>query len=169
MKKSDGTVALLISVCLATCVPRMQIAAPSQPTTSVDDEIRSVVDLINEHRRTVNCPALQWISVVASVAQSHSSDMVRRNFFSHTTPEGLSPFQRLERVGIKYTRAAENIAAGQTTGEQVFHSWLSSAGHRRNIEDCALRQHGIGFTRGQPSLPFGTVTNAWTHVFVTLR
>lgn len=169
MKKSDVTVALLISVSLATCVPRVEVAPPSRPTTSVGDEVRTLVDLVNEHRRSRKCPALQWISAVADVASSHSEDMTRRNFFNHTNPEGLTPFQRLDRAGIKFTRAAENIAAGQATGQQVFNSWMGSSGHRRNIEDCALRQHGIGFARGQPSLPYGTVTNAWTHVLVTLE
>lgn len=169
MKKGDVTVALLFAVSLLTCAPRVQVAAPSRPTSSVDEEIRTVVDLINQHRRASNCRPLEWIGPIATVAQSHSGDMVRRNFFSHTNPDGLTPFQRLERAGIKYSRAAENIAAGQQNGAAVYQSWLSSAGHRRNIEDCKLRQHGIGYTRGQPSLPYGTVTNAWTHVFVTLR
>lgn len=169
MKKSDVTVALLISLSGATCVPRLQVARPPEPARSVDEEIRTVVELVNAHRRSRNCPALAWASKVADVANAHAADMARRNFFSHTNPDGLTPFQRLARAGIKYSRAAENIAAGQATGEQVFRSWLSSAGHRRNIEDCALRQHGIGFERGQPSLPYGTVTNAWTHVLVTLR
>jgi uncharacterized protein YkwD len=169
MNQGDVTVALLLAASFVTCAPRVQLTAPSRPTASVDQEIRTVVDLINRHRRASNCNALEWIGPLADVAKNHSGDMVRRNFFSHTNPDGLSPFQRLERAGIKYSRAAENIAAGQQTGAAVFQSWLSSAGHRRNIEDCKLRQHGIGYTRGRPSLPYGTVTNAWTHVIVTLR
>jgi uncharacterized protein YkwD len=169
MNGGDVRVALLLAVSLVACVPRLPVAAPSRPATSVDHEIRTLVDLINQHRRASDCPALEWISPIFDVAQNHSGDMVRRNFFSHTNPEGLTPGQRLERAGIRFSKAAENIAYGQQTGEAVFRSWLGSPGHRRNIEDCSLRQHGLGFTRGQPSLPYGTVTNAWTHVLVTLR
>lgn len=169
MRKGDVTVALLLALSLVACAPRPRLAAPSRPTTSVDDEIRTLVDLINQHRRASKCRALEWIGPVAEVAQTHSSDMVRRNFFSHTNPDGLTPFQRLAGAGVKYSRAAENIAYGQQTGAAVFQSWLGSPGHRRNLEDCTLRQHGLGFTRGQASLPYGTVTNAWAHVLVTLR
>jgi uncharacterized protein YkwD len=54
--------------------------------------------------------------------------------------------------------AAENIAAGQWSAQQVLDSWLSSPGHRRNIENCGLLEHGVGLTQ-----------NHSTHVLVTLR
>jgi uncharacterized protein YkwD len=88
---------------------------------------------------------------------------------SHDSPEGVSPFQRLTRAGISYMRAAENIAAGQQTGAEVFRSWMGSAGHRRNIENCNLIMHGLALTRGAETMPFGSVTNAWVNVFVTPR
>jgi uncharacterized protein YkwD len=166
---SRATSVALFVAALFGCAQPVRVTAPAQPTTSVDDEVRTVVDLINQHRKRFGCRALQWDRVVADVAKAHSADMVRRNFVSHTNPDGVGPFQRLARAGIRYTRAAENIAAGQKTGAEVFQSWMQSPGHRRNIEDCALAVHGVGFTRGAASLPYGTITNAWTNVFVTPR
>ena len=168
MRKGDVTVALLVAAALSCAAPA-PLLPPAQPTASVDDEIETVVRLVDAHRKRVGCKPLEWSRAVAGVAQAHSADMVRRNFMDHRNPDGLTPFQRLAHAGINYSRAAENIAAGQGTGGEVFDSWIRSPGHRRNIEDCLFQEHGVGYTRGTPSLPYGTITAAWTHVFVRPR
>ena len=120
--------------------------------------MEAFVELVNKHRERVGCKPLTWLSPVARVAQNHSDEMAALGFFSHTNLRGETPFDRLRKAGIAYRLAAENIAEGQRTAEEVLASWLSSSGHRRNIEDCNLEQHGVGMTQ-----------NRWTHVFVTLR
>lgn len=146
--------AMLLSSC-ALGIPA--IDPPIDPPASTRDEVRAFADLVNKHRRRVGCKELTWVSAVAAVAQQHSEDMVSQGFFSHVNHMGQDPFDRLRRAGIRYTMAAENIAAGQRTAEDVLASWLSSSGHRRNIEDCRLLQHGIGLAN-----------NRWTHMFVRL-
>lgn len=155
---------------LSGCMSRpLPTRAQTHPVTSVSQEISALIVLVNAHRAKVGCKPLEWINQVAVVAQKHSDDMVARGYFNHKTLEGVTPFQRLAKAGVRFILAAENIAAGQTTGQAVMASWLASPGHRRNIEDCAMQQHGIGFTRGTKVLPYGTITNAWTHNFVVLR
>ena len=145
--------ALLLDGCVIA-----PIAPPVAPPASARDEVRAFTELVNEHRKKVGCRPLTWVSAVAVVAQRHSEEMAALGFFSHTNLQGETPFARLRKAGIQYTMAAENIAEGQRTAEQVLASWLSSRGHRRNIEDCSFRQHGIGMEQ-----------NRWTHMFVTLR
>jgi uncharacterized protein YkwD len=149
----------VMAITLSSCIVAPgTIKAPTAPPPSTRDEVRAFTELVNKHRRSVGCKELTWVSAVADVAQKHSEDMYRHNFFDHVNQEGKSPFDRLRLAGIAYTAAAENIAAGQGTAEQVLASWLSSSGHRRNIEDCRLLQHGIGLAN-----------NYWTHMFVRLR
>jgi uncharacterized protein YkwD len=170
MKKGDVTVAFLLTLFSTGCMAGFAPPPPqAPPVTSEGDEIRALITLVNAHRVKVGCKPLQWDNQVGAVAQNHSDDMVARGYFNHKTPEGVTPFQRLEKAGVRAIRAAENIAAGQTTAQVVMTSWLGSPGHRRNIEDCAMQQHGIGFTRGTKVLPYGTIINAWTHNFVVLR
>src|SRR5687768_17733429 len=125
MKPGDLTVALLLSIALTGCMGGLPPKPPVIPSTSTTDEIRALVELVNRHRRGVGCKDLIWLEPVASVAQKHSDDMVRRGFFDHKNPDGLTPFQRLNAAGLKFTRAAENIAAGQATAHAVMASWLS--------------------------------------------
>jgi uncharacterized protein YkwD len=147
--------ATLLTGCVVVAPP---IESPVDPPPSTRDEVRAFTELVNKHRRQIGCKELTWVSAVASIAQKHSEDMYHNNFFSHTNHFGKTPFDRLREAGIAYTAAAENIAEGQRTAEQVLASWLSSSGHRRNIEDCRMLQHGVGLAN-----------NHWTHMFVRLR
>jgi uncharacterized protein YkwD len=81
--------------------------------------------------------------------------MVRRDYFSHTNPEGQSPFDRLRAAGVTYTAAAENIAYGYPTAAAVLQGWRNSDGHRRNLENCEYTHHGVGLNSGK-----------WVEVFI---
>lgn len=120
-------------------------------------EVQAFVSLVNSHRDAVGCPRLVWNDEVAEVARAHSRDMVDRDFFAHTNPDGDSPADRLRDAGIDYRRTAENIAHGYATGAAVLEGWLASSGHRAAIENCQLSEHGVA-----------VVGSHWTHLFVTL-
>lgn len=126
------------------------------PISDLDPKVVSFVEQMNAHRASVGCAPLAWNQGVADVAQGHSQDMVDRDFFSHENPDGASPFDRLRSAGIDFSRAAENIAYGYPTAEDVLAAWLDSAGHRANIDNCELTEHGVGL-----------VGTHWTHLFIT--
>ncbi|HEY7728030.1 MAG TPA: CAP domain-containing protein, partial [Candidatus Eisenbacteria bacterium] len=98
---------------------------------------------------------LTWDPRVAAVAEGHSRDMVDRSYFSHVSPDGETPWDRLAAAGISYSAAGENIAYGYPTGSAVLAAWLGSPGHRANIENPSFTRHGVGL-----------VGTYWTHVFI---
>jgi uncharacterized protein YkwD len=129
-----------------TDAPTAPLAGGSPPPPAsgpTDPELVSFVQQMNAHRVSLGLAPLVWDSRVAAVAQAHSQDMLDRGFFSHTTPEGVSPWSRLAAAGITYTTAGENIAWGYPTGSAVLGGWLGSPGHRANIEN-ASSHHGAG-------------------------
>ena len=127
-------------------------AAPADPTAEA-----AVLALVNEARADAGCGALTADPALAAVARAHSADMRDRDYFSHTSPEGLSPFDRAEQAGVGYSRA-ENIAFGQSDAAAVMEAWLESPGHRENILDCDLTRLGVGVAEG-PGGPW------WTQLF----
>lgn len=141
---------LLIPVVLAGCD-----AGVLDP--ELDPEVGTFVTLVNDHRASIGCPRLAWNGDVAEVARDHSQDMIDRGFFAHTNPDGDSPADRLRGAGIDYRRMAENIAQGYGSGPDVLRAWLDSSGHRANIENCQLLEHGVA-----------VVGTTWTHLFATL-
>ncbi len=92
--------------------------------------------------------ALKWNAVLAAVAENHSRDMSVRNYFAHTNPDGLSPFNRMKKAGYRYRAAGENIAAGYATPASVVAAWLKSPGHCRNIMNKSFTRLGVGYYQG---------------------
>lgn len=118
--------------------------------------VEEMVDLVNAYRRSKGCPALVWMQTVANAAQGHADDMARRDYFSHTSPEGHGPTDRLRTHGVSYRAMGENIAQHPGGPPDVLNGWLASPAHRQNLERCSYTHHGIGLRSGY-----------WTHLFVT--
>lgn len=145
---------LLSGVLLVGCDAVLPTAAAMEGA-SAPPEAQEFVTLVNRHRAANGCGPLAWHTGTADVALTHSQDMAARNFFSHTNPDGLSPFARLARAGISFRTAGENLANGWQTPQTVFQAWLDSPSHRANIENCAYTHHGMGVYQ-----------NRWTHLFL---
>ncbi len=123
-----------------------------------DPAIQELLQLVNAKRSSVGCPELEWDNQLALVALKHSRDMVSRNFFGHTNPDGKDPFERLKESKVVFSAAAENIALGPRTGRQVFEIWLRSPEHRKNMLDCHFTRQGVGYVEGR-----------WTHLLLKPR
>lgn len=149
-----GPAALLA---LAGCVAAAPAPEPRRtpPPAGSTTEARALAERVNRHRQSRGLHALVWDERIAAVARRHSEDMARRGYFSHETPEGVDPFERLRRAGIEFRAAAENIGEGDGGGERMLRGWLASPGHRANLESQATTHHGIGRSG-----------RFWTHVFV---
>ena len=119
-----------------------------------------VLSLVNAERAKQGLSALTLDQNLSAVATAHSKDMAQRNFFSHTNPDGQSPFDRMKANGISYKTAAENIAVGQSSPEQVVSSWMNSQGHRKNILNGNFNKMGIGLYETQSGYRY-----YWTQCF----
>ena len=117
------------------------ISTPSEPAQDgTEDE---VVDFVNGERAKTGCDPLTMDPKLAQAAQDHSTDMAERDYFDHTTPEGLTFADRIVNAGYP-TPGAENIAVGQQNAEDVMDAWMNSDGHRANILNCDLKTIGVG-------------------------
>ncbi len=115
--------------------------------------------LTNQARVSSGLPALQCDLALADVARAHSEDMARRNFFSHTNPEGEQPWDRMRRQGIAdFSTAGENIAYGYSSPSEVHSVWMNSSGHRANILSRNYTHIGVGAYNDNGTL-------YWTQVF----
>jgi uncharacterized protein YkwD len=109
-------------------------------------------DEVNAVRSRHHLTPLRRAAELDAIARSHSRDMARRNYFSHETPEGSNPLDRIQSGGVVgFTLAAENL--GKTdrddpNREIVFH-WLRSPDHRRNLLAPPWNGTGIGIARAR--------------------
>lgn len=72
-----------------------------------------------------------------------ANDMAKNNYFSHNSKVLGTPFEHMKKNGVKYRTAAENIAKGQKTPEEVMNTWKKSPGHRKNILNPKFHKMGI--------------------------
>ncbi|WP_344970557.1 CAP domain-containing protein [Streptosporangium fragile] len=113
-----------------------------------------VVRLVNIERRRARCAPLRVDRRLTRSARAHSSEMADTGKFSHTSPDGKSPWERMEAAGYG-NGGAENIGRGYTSAEQAVRSWMETTGHRRNILNCELKATGVGVVQG-PEGPWWT-------------
>lgn len=84
---------------------------------------------------------------LTAVARKHSVDMFQKGYFSHVSPDGKGPFDRMRNDGVRFTNAGENIALAPTL--DIAHSGLMhSPGHRANILRPEFGRLGIGIVDG---------------------
>ncbi|GAA2517967.1 hypothetical protein GCM10010393_58650 [Streptomyces gobitricini] len=107
--------------------------------------------LVNAERAKVGCVPVRASRGLSALAGAYSEDMAERGFFSHTDPDGASPWDRAAKAGVEGL-AAENIARGQADARAVMESWMNSDGHRANILNCDYTRLGVGvhFADGGP-------------------
>ena len=112
-----------------------------------EDLEEKMLTLINAERMKRGLRALLPDKELVPVARAHSIDMFARSYFSHQTPEGLTPADRVKKAGVRYLVMGENLALGQTLS--ICHRGLmNSPGHRANILSSAYGRVGIGILDG---------------------
>ena len=91
---------------------------------------------------------LKWNSKHALAAERHSKDMSVKNYFSHTSKSGKSPYARIKATGYRYRAAGETLAAGYSTPSAVVNAWLKSPGHCKILMSKSYTQVGVGYYKG---------------------
>ncbi|MBD3934638.1 CAP domain-containing protein [Streptomyces chumphonensis] len=136
--------------------PKPEAPPSKAPTTPGDSGVHSaaearVLALVNQERGRAGCGPVRADAELAKLAGDYSRDMAVRGFFSHTDPDGRSPWDRADDAGVDHM-GGENIARGQADAEAVMDAWMNSTGHRDNILNCDFTTLGVGahFAGGGP-------------------
>lgn len=87
--------------------------------------------------------AVAWDAQLQQAATVHATDMAQNNFFSHTGSDGSTLRQRVPAAGYNYSTAGENIAAGQTSVQDVVDGWMNSPSHCANTMKAEFRDVGV--------------------------
>jgi uncharacterized protein YkwD len=108
---------------------------------------QEMLRLVNIERDKAGLPPVEFDTALRDVARAHSQDMFERGYFSHYSPEGQSPFDRMNKAGIAYAHAGENLALAPSTS-LAMQGLMNSPGHRANILNPDFGKIGIGVIDG---------------------
>ncbi len=139
--------------------------ADTEVLASAEPELatQAILCLLNRERAARGLVPLRRNEKLATAANGHSRDMVRRRYFAHTSPGRVTFARRIERT--RYASGAakklgENLAWGMgdpAAPSAIVRGWMQSPEHRANVLDPAFRSIGIGIA---PGVPVATASSA---------
>jgi uncharacterized protein YkwD len=132
----------------------MVLATPLSPPSQEDAAAagQRVLELVNEARSHARrcgrkkfraTTPLKHAAALEHAAGNHARDMAARNFLAHKGSDESMPAERATRAGYSWASVAENVAAGQTTADEVVDTWLASPGHCANLMDPRYSESGV--------------------------
>ena len=90
------------------------------------------------------------------LARGHAQDMIDRNYFSHTTPEGKTYKMRLQERGIVLNWSGENFYATTSPENKVVEvtmQWfMGDPPHARNVLNVHYTKIGVGVAKSASGL-----------------
>src|SRR5690606_32541749 len=95
--------------------------APAPKTIEIE-----ILELINAHRIEMGLNSLNGLTIIKSVAYTHTDYMVEVNAVNHD-----NFYQRKESLqqNAGATKVGENVAYAYSSAQSVVNAWLNSEGH----------------------------------------
>jgi uncharacterized protein YkwD len=144
---------LVAMIIVALCGLPAATPASAEAPDNLQTLRQGALELVNQARAAHGLSRLELGRNLDEAAQSHAQDMLRRGYFSHTSPEGANVQDRYVAAGgSRWELVAENIArcegcgppVTEATVEWLQEGWMNSPEHRENILRPGLTRFGFG-------------------------
>lgn len=151
--RADGGPAARARVASERCV-----SADAMPGQAAVEDLRAgTLCLMNAERTARGLGRLQAEPLLGRVAASYARQMVRGQFFDHTSPAGSTMLARIKATSylrdVTSWSVGENLAWGTgalATPRAMVRAWMQSTEHRANLLDRHFADVGIGVSAGAP-------------------
>ena len=110
--------------------------------------INHIVELTNEARQEQGLAPLKHNKLLNLSAQKKAEDMIKLDYFAHTSPENVKPWHWFKLAGYNYTYAGENLAINFVEAEDAIEAWMDSPTHRDNITSENYNDIGVAVVVG---------------------
>lgn len=116
----------------------------------IDDKIniQNIIAYTNIDRSQNNVGQLSYNDDLVAAAQQKANDMLMRQYFSHTDPDGNFVWPLVEQNGYDYQYVGENLAIYFTGVMALNSAWMASPEHRANILKPEYTNMGVGIAQG---------------------
>ncbi|MDQ4035305.1 MAG: CAP domain-containing protein [Chloroflexota bacterium] len=130
--------------------------------------------LLNGARTNNGMAPVQQHGTLVGLARWRSSDMLNRDYFSHTIPGcGCLVYTYYDQNGLRYDWAGENIGWNSGLDDssspvRVHEKFMASPGHRANVLDARFTHGGVGAAAADDRMYQGYVqdTRMYTELFM---
>jgi uncharacterized protein YkwD len=142
ISKNFALLTIAISFGLFIFLPVVKVSADSITT-------QRVIQLVNKERLAQGFNALVENTVLDKTAQDKANDMIKNDYFAHTSPSGTSPWHWFEKNSYDYKYAGENLAINFTDADSQQKAWMASPSHRKNILNPNYKDIGVAVAKGK--------------------
>lgn len=108
----------------------------------------SLVGFVNQSREQAGLAPLFENEKLNQAAHLKAENMAENQYFSHTSPTGISPWHWFSVAGYNYKYAGENLAIGFYESEEVYNAWLASPSHKSNLLNANYTEIGTAVLHG---------------------
>ena len=121
---------------------------PSNKVLSYATDISQtrMLEETNSKRIENKTGTLKHSKLLAAAAQNKAEDMTKRDYWSHSTPDGKQPWQFITEAGYRYSVASENLAYGFSSPSDAINGWMKSSAHKQAMLDPLASEVGFGFS-----------------------
>ncbi len=129
--------------------PSAGSADPRGTTAPATQLQAALLDQVNALRAAHGLTRLRLSPALSAAAVSHSTEMARRGYFSHSSADGASFSSRIGRFypprGFRSWTVGENLLWGAPDigALRAFKLWLASPPHRANLLSPRWREIGL--------------------------
>lgn len=100
-------------------------------------------------KNTSSLPPLSSNKTLDAIARVRLNDMFQKQYFEHTSPQGIGATDIAKDVGYDYISIGENIALGNFEDDKALvDAWMNSPGHRANILNTRFTEIGVAAATG---------------------
>jgi uncharacterized protein YkwD len=104
----------------------------------------TLLEATNQQRTDADEANLTLDSRLMAAAQAKADDMTAKNYWSHNSPDGRTPWSFVTAAGYGYQVAGENLAFGFNNASDTVAGWMNSSEHRANILNQDYQNVGFG-------------------------
>lgn len=115
---------------------------------ATDITVEKLYSLTNEERAKISLPPLQMNTALSDAAAKKASHMFQKDYWSHFSPDGTSPWDFIKQSGYQYEFAGENLAKNFLFSKNVVDAWMNSPTHRENIVRKEYSEVGYAVVNG---------------------
>lgn len=102
-----------------------------------------MLQLVNEERIKNGLKPLTLMPELTNLARLKSQDIIKNNYFSHTSPTYGSFAKMVYDAGIRFYSVGENLAKARDA-KHAFTLFMASSGHKANILNPNFTHIGLG-------------------------
>lgn len=111
--------------------------------------VNALIDGTNAARTLNGVAPLHENALLDAAALAKANDMVKNDYFAHTSPSGITPWYWFVGAGYDFTAAGENLAVDFTDSSDVTNAWMNSPDHRANILNAGFKDIGMAAAQGE--------------------